>query len=104
MSDVLHIEVHPILKSDLVPAAHLPQAGEAGANRQAPTLPRLVLCYLSGQGRPRTDDAHLAAQHVDELRELVDAELADEATHRRDARVFLDLEDRAILLVFVEKL
>ena len=86
MVDVLHVEVHPLLESDLVAAAHLPEAGEARAHREPAALPRLVLRHFAGQGRPRTDDAHFAAQHVDELRELVDAELADEATHGGDAR------------------
>ena len=49
--------------------------------------------------RTRADEAHLALQHVPELRQLVDARGAQEAAHARDARVVLDLEERAVDLV-----
>ena len=37
--------------------------------------------------RPRPDDAHIAHQHVDELRELVQRGLADERAHARPPRI-----------------
>jgi hypothetical protein len=99
--DVLHIEVHPLLEGDLAPAAHLPHAGDPRAHREAAALPRLVLRDLARDRRPRADDGHLAAQHVDELRQLVDAELAHEPADRGDPRIVLDLEHRAALLVLL---
>ena len=49
--------------------------------------------------RPRADQRHLAAQDVEELRQLVDRPAAQEAADGRDARVVADLEERALLLV-----
>src|SRR6185295_18435644 len=37
--------------------------------------------------RPRTDDAHAAFEHVEELRQLVDGRSAKEGAHARDSRV-----------------
>src|SRR5205814_7804277 len=67
-------------------------------------LPRLVLRDLGRQWRPRPDDTHLAPQHVDELGQLVDAELADETPDRRDAWIFLNLEYRPVLLICRQEL
>src|SRR5205085_4283894 len=45
----------------------------------------------------RPDEAHIAANDVDELRQLVNAQLAYEATDARDARIILTRPDRAVL-------
>ena len=39
---------------------------------------------MLGQVRTRTDHAHLAAQHVEELRELVDAQFTEPAARRKN--------------------
>src|SRR5439155_2065701 len=54
---------------------------------------------------PRGDEAHLALEHVPELRELVEARAAEERPDPRDARVSaLDLEQRPVDLVHVQDL
>ena len=53
------------------------------------------LVVAQGQ-RPRADQAHLAAQHVDELGQLVDAQGAQPAAERCDAGIVPDLEDRPV--------
>ena len=45
--------------------------------------------------RPRADEAHLAAQDVEELGELVERGAAQERADARDARVVRDLEQPA---------
>src|SRR5258708_40184846 len=54
--DVLHVEVHPLLEGDLVTTTHLPEAGQARANREAAALPRFVLRDL-GRDTPRRGGA-----------------------------------------------
>lgn len=54
-----------------------------------------VLGHLVGQRRARAHDGHLAQEHVDELRELVDGVLADELADLRYARVVPHLEHGA---------
>ena len=58
---------------------------------------------LGEDQRARPDEAHLAAQHVEELRQLVDRPAAQEAAERRHPRVVRDLEHpRAVLGVLVQ--
>ena len=62
-------------------------------------MPRLELAWSrSGSGRGPTR-RHLAAQHVDHVRHLVDREAAQDAADARDARVVADLEQRPARLV-----
>ena len=51
------------------------------------------LRVLVDDQRPRPDQAHLAAQHVDELRQLVERRRAQEPPDARDARIVGDLEE-----------
>jgi hypothetical protein len=51
---------------------------------------------LRDQG-PRADEAHLAAQDVDQLRQLVDRGPAQKAADARDPRVLADLEHDAVV-------
>src|SRR5574340_284911 len=57
--DVLEVELHPTVEVDLVAAADLPDAGDAGLHGEAAALPALVLPHLGGERRPRPHDAHL---------------------------------------------
>ena len=82
----------------------LPIAAEA--RRHIQTLPIIlgILLHLTGKCRARTHDAHIALQDVPQLRQLIDAGLADKLTHTSDPRVFLDLEHRAIHLILVQQI
>src|SRR5688572_20060912 len=78
---VFQVKANPLLEIEpgLARAAHLPQSGHPGAHaetRLAPGRTELVLITRAGA---RTDDRHVAEQHVDELRQLVDVRLAYEA-------------------------
>ena len=90
--DVGQVQLHPGLEIDLVASADLPDAGDPRLHREPAPLPALVLGDLVGDGRPRTDHAHVAHQHVPELGKLVQASLAQHAAHRRDAWILLNLE------------
>jgi hypothetical protein len=64
-------------------------AGDAGLDGEPPALAPGVARDLHGDRGPRADDRHLAAQHVDEVRQLVEARPAQQAPDTRDARVAL---------------
>ena len=61
-----------------------------------PVLEPLVVAHRQ---RARPDERHLAAQHVDHVRHLVEREPAQEAADAGDARVVANLEERARRLV-----
>ena len=48
----------------------------------------------------RPDQRHFAGEHVEQLRQLVDAVPAKEPADARDARIVLDLEARALNVVY----
>src|SRR5207237_8085326 len=98
--DVLQIQLHPVIERDLVtPGRDLPEAGEPGTDRKASVLPGLVPRDFAGKRRARPDEAHVAEQDVDDLRQLVEGVLADEPSDRRDAWIELHLENRPVRFV-----
>src|SRR5260370_35090034 len=76
----------------MVAAAHLPQAGYSRRRLQAAQMPRLVKLELIGQGGARADEAHFAANHIDELRQFIDAEAAEPVAGLSHALVVGELE------------
>ena len=100
--DVLHVEPHPLLEAQGRAAADLPQTGDARSDAQPPAVPVMVEPLVIPQRqRPRAHQAHVTAQHVDQLGQLVQAGFAQPAAQPRDARVAADLEHRAVGLVHV---
>ncbi len=76
-----------------------------GRHVEAARGPAGDLVRLVDDERARADEAHLALEHVPELRELVEARASQEAADARHARVdTLDLEQRAVDLVHVQDL
>ena len=55
-------------------------------------LPRLIALNLVGKRWPRTDERHLAAQDVEQLRQLVERGATEEAADAGDPRVATQLE------------
>ena len=83
---VLHVrQVEPnrFLPRQIGPATDLPQTGDARADQQPARTWSVVGLHLVAQRRPRPDDTHVLEQHVEELRELVDAVAAQQAADRR---------------------
>src|SRR5262245_3894830 len=68
--DVFEVEFDPLVEVfDLVAAADLPEAGQAGLHGEAAALRgAFKLGHLIERERARADEAHVAAQHVEELR------------------------------------
>src|SRR5690606_7629254 len=80
-------------------AVDLPEAGQARCHHQALVVPVLVGRDLAGYRRAGADDAHLAEQDVDELRQLVQAGAAQEAPDTGPARIVLEFEQQLALAV-----
>src|SRR5262249_8379105 len=80
--DVSEIQTHPVLEVHAVAAGDLPEAGDSRLHGEAPALPALVLLDLLRDRRARPDEAHVALEHVPELRQLVDGEAPDPPADR----------------------
>ena len=71
---------------------HLPLARHAGLEVQALAVAQLDAAVLVLDQRARADEAHLAAQHVPQLGQLVERRAPQDAPHTGDPRVVGDLE------------
>src|ERR687886_482476 len=83
--DVPEVELDSLVPRQLRAAVHLRPAGEAGLDVEAAALARRVLLHLVAERGPRADQAHVAADDVPELRQLVQREAAKKAAGARDA-------------------
>ena len=83
-------QLEPLRPRDRVAAVHLRPAGDAGADVQAPPLALVIARRLLDEVGARADEAHLPAEDVDELRQLVQPRAAEPAARARDPRVALD--------------
>src|SRR5580704_9061687 len=89
--DVLTVERNASGVIHVIAPAHLPGTGKTGPGAQIVLDAVAVFRDLRRNDRPWADKAHVAAEDVDELRQLVDAGLAHRRAKRRDARVLLQL-------------
>lgn len=64
----------------------------------------VVLVEFADGRRAGADEGHVALEDVPELREFVEARLADEAADLRDARVIFHLEHEAVHFILGEEL
>ena len=72
LGDVLQVSADHAVEAGRVALRHLPPAGDARLHGQALQVELGVLGHLVGKRRARADDGHLAQEHVQELRKLVD--------------------------------
>ena len=76
--DVVVVELHPVLEvtslRPLICHRHVTPCGTLRRRRAK----RVVVLDLARQRRPRADQRHFAEQHVDEIRQLVDARAPQE--------------------------
>src|SRR5262249_49826758 len=92
-SRVAQVEADHLVERRAAPTGDLPQSGHAGFGiDDATAMPGPVLRVFVRHGRSWADQGHLAAQHVPELRQLVEARLSEKAAERGDALVVGELE------------
>src|SRR4029079_17581489 len=87
MLDVPDVELDPLRPRKLRTAVHLGPAGEPRAEVETVALVLVVLLDLVAERGPRADHAHVSAQDVPQLRELVDRRAAEDAADARDPPV-----------------
>ena len=77
MVDIPDVIGELLLPAQGIAAVDLGPAGDARLHLHASRLEGVVERQVTHQQGPRADDAHVAAQHVDELGELVDGVAAN---------------------------
>src|SRR5438067_245909 len=92
------VDLDHLLERHAAAAEDLPRASHAGRQVQAAPAPALYEVVLVDDERARADQAHLALEDVDQLRQLVEGSLAEETPDARDARVVGDLEEARLLV------
>ena len=102
--EVREVEPDEVVEREAGAAGDLPEAGHARKHRVAAAVPVLEQLVVAKRQRPRPDEAHLALQHVHDLRDLVEREAPQEAADAGDTRVVADLEERALGLVLLLEL
>lgn len=80
-----------VLPRRRVALGHLPPAGDARLAGEELVAAVAELVGLLERHGPGPDHGQVAREHVDELRQLVQARPAQEAAHARDARVVVEL-------------
>src|SRR5262249_56944370 len=85
--DVPDVELDPFGPGQRGSTVDLRPAGDAGLDVEPTPLALVVLLDLVAERRPRADHAHLAANDVPELWQLVQRELPQQAARPRDASV-----------------
>jgi len=100
--DILQVEFQPTLERQVAAAGYLPQACQSRLDAEPPALDAPVEEIDIADGhRARPDKAHLAAQDIEQLRQFVDAGLADEAADSGYTRIVGHLEYRSFRFVEV---
>src|SRR5262245_30592264 len=101
--DVGEIELDPPVEVLLAPSLHLPQPGDAGLHRQPAAMPQVVALDLPRERWSGSDEAHLAADDVPQLRQLVEARRAQDPAGPGQPRIVGHLEGGAADLVLLEE-
>src|SRR5919199_711547 len=85
--DVPDVELDPLVPRQPRAPVDLRPAREPGLDLEPAPLPRRVAVDLVPQRRARPDQAHIAADDVPELRELVERQPAQQHSNTGDPRV-----------------
>src|SRR5262245_27894370 len=86
------VEAQHLLEADVAPAEHLPEAGDSRAEGEALPAPVGDARVLVERQGPRADEAHVALEDVDELRQLVERQPPERSSDAGDARIVPGLE------------
>src|SRR5690606_7547085 len=93
---IVQVEVNHLVERQVASPVHLPQPGQAGPHQEPLLLPLLILLDLARQGRAWPDEAHIAPQDIDQLRQLVETELPQVFPDAGQARIVRVLEDPSV--------
>lgn len=93
--DIEDIQPVLVLEIEIRPASHLGHAGDARLDGEEAPMVLAVLLDFALLMRPRSHEAHFAAEHIEELRQLIERETLDERADARLSRVVFDLIERS---------
>src|SRR5580704_7203492 len=97
--DVLEIERHIRFERRIAPRRHLPQSRHSRLYIQPPQIFRSISLDIVHRMWPRSDQTHISQNHVDELRQFVNAESPQPNSAPCNPRILLHLEKRPIAFV-----
>src|ERR1700694_4412463 len=83
--DVRALNGQLLLEAQTIMSLRLPRPGDSLWDRKSEGRPARQGGDLTGEDRTRPNQAHLAAEHIDQLRQLVKKALPEEATDSRKA-------------------
>src|SRR5436190_13338390 len=90
--EVVEVKPDEVVEAEVRAAGDLPEAGHSGQDVVPLAMPVLELRVVAERQRARPDETHLAAQDVEELRDLVERESSQDGAERGDARIAPQLE------------
>ena len=94
---VPEIEAHHLVEGRAAAPDHLPESREPRLGLEDPApMPGLVLLELVRKRGSWPDQRHIPAEHVPQLRQLVEARVAKEASDRRDPWIVGEFEESVL--------
>ena len=94
MPCIPQIEPDHVVKSHATPPLHLPQTCDSRLRfEQSPPMPGRISLDLIRNRRTRPNQRHIAAQHVDELRQFIQARSPQKVSHRSNPRIVGEFEN-----------
>src|SRR5678815_1311490 len=84
------VERKPLIPRKTIPPVHLSPPCDTGSDRMSEAFALAVIGQIFRQERPRTNKAHVPAQHVEKLRQFIEAGLP-EYSPKRCHPVFVEL-------------
>src|SRR5512146_1716810 len=95
--DVLSLETNDFFEiRDEITPADLPRPRQPRHDAEADEMPRLVAPNFDRNRRAWSHERHLAGEHIEELRQLVEAESTKQPPDPRDSRIVSQLEQPAV--------
>ena len=102
--EIREVQPDQIVEGQAGAAGDLPETRDTGQHQVPLPMPRCEQLVVAERQRAWADEAHLPAQDVEHLRQLVDREPAQHPPDARHAGVVTDLEERSARLVGVLEL
>ena len=95
MIDVFQVQLHPFFERQGTPPIDLPKTGQAWPDAESPAVPICAeFLEIANGKRAGSDQTHITFEHVDELRQFVEAELAQHGADDGHARIVLEPLER----------
>src|SRR2546422_7853354 len=83
-ANVLDVQLAHLPIGQPIAAGYLPQPGDPGLDAKPVELPVVVRLKLVRQRRPGSNQTHLAPEHIEQLRQLIQGGAAQEPTERSE--------------------